>query len=82
MKKLSVNSPEYRDLVSKLLGKEVKFEDLPAVPIPTSPKTLPSLSSTRSPPKQKAAIPKPVAKRSAPKKSAPKKVAKKAKKSK
>ena len=85
MKKLSVNSPEYRDLVSKLLGKEVKFDDLPAVPIPTSPtlsKTLPPLSSTQFPPKQKAAIPKPVAKKSAPKKSAPKKVAKKAKKSK
>ena len=34
MKKLSVNSPEYRNLVSKLLGKEVKFGDLPAVAIP------------------------------------------------
>ena len=74
MKKLSVNSPEYRDLVSKLLGKEVKFEDLPAVPIPKSPvtsKTLPPLSSTspRSPPKRKAI--------QKPKKSVPKKVAKK-----
>ena len=68
MKKLSVNSPEYRDLVSKLLGKEVKFEDLPEVPIPKSPavlKALPAISSpSRSPPKQT-------------KKSAPKKVAKK-----
>ena len=35
MKKLSVNSPEYRDLVGKLLGKEVKFDNLPS--IPTSP---------------------------------------------
>ena len=59
MKKLSVNSPEYRDIVSKLLGKEVKFEDIPAVPIPKSPvtsKTLPSISSissiSHSPPKQ------------------------------
>ena len=68
MKKLSVNSPEYRDLVSKLLGKEVKFEDLPAVPIPTS-KILPSISSiSRSPPKQNT-VPN--------KKSVPKKVAKK-----
>ena len=37
MKKLPVNSPEYRDIVSKLLGKEVKFENLPAISIPTSP---------------------------------------------
>ena len=37
MKKLSVNSPEYRDIVSKLLGKEVKFENLPSIPVPTSP---------------------------------------------
>ena len=53
MKKLSVNSPEYRDLVSKLLSKEVKFENLPVVPIPQSPvsstvKTLPRVSSLSS----------------------------------
>ena len=58
MKKLSVNSPEYRELVTKLLGKEVKFEASPAIPIPTSPKTLPVPS--RSPPK-------PIVKKSAPK---------------
>ena len=37
MKKISVNSPEYRDLVTKLLGKEVQFDNLPVmhVKIPT-----------------------------------------------
>ena len=29
MKKLSVESAEYRDLVSKLLGREVRFDNLP-----------------------------------------------------
>ena len=38
-KKLQVNSPEYRSLVSSLLGKEVKFENLPEIKIPQSPTT-------------------------------------------
>jgi hypothetical protein len=29
MKKMNVNSPEYRSLVTSLLGKDVKFEDVP-----------------------------------------------------
>ena len=65
MKKISVNSPEYRDIVKKLLGKEVKFENLPAISIPTSPSissNLPQISSTRSSPKQKANNSKPQSK--------------------
>ena len=37
MKKMQVNSPEYRALVSSLLGKEVKFEDVPQIEIRKSP---------------------------------------------
>ena len=37
MKKIQVNSPEYRALVSGLLGKEVKFEDVPQIEIRKSP---------------------------------------------
>ena len=37
MKKMQVNSPEYRALVSSLLGKEVKFEDVPQIEIRQSP---------------------------------------------
>ena len=37
MKKMQVNSPEYRVLVSSLLGKEVKFEDAPQIEIRKSP---------------------------------------------
>ena len=33
MKKMQVNSPEYRALVSSLLGKEVKFEDVPQIEV-------------------------------------------------
>lgn len=44
MKKMEVNSPEYRALVSKLLGKEVKFEDVPQIEMQKSPSIL-SVSS-------------------------------------
>ena len=37
MKKMQVNSPEYRALVSGLLGREVKFEDVPQIEIHKSP---------------------------------------------
>ena len=37
MKKMQVNSPEYRALVSGLLGREVKFEDVPQIEIRKSP---------------------------------------------
>ena len=33
MKKMQVNSPEYRALVSGLLGREVKFEDVPQIEV-------------------------------------------------
>ena len=33
MKKMQVNSPEYRALVSGLLGREVKFGDVPQIPV-------------------------------------------------
>ena len=41
MKKIQVNSPEYRALVSSLLGKEVKFDDVPQIEIRKSPDALP-----------------------------------------
>ena len=35
-KKMQVNSPEYRALVSSLLGKQVVFEDVPKIKMPKS----------------------------------------------
>ena len=40
-KKIQVNSPEYRALVTSLLGREVKFEDVPKIEIKKSPKSPP-----------------------------------------
>jgi hypothetical protein len=37
IKKIQVNSPEYRALVSSLLGREVKFENTPQIEIRKSP---------------------------------------------
>ena len=37
MKKMQVNSPEYRALVTGLLGREVKFEDVPQIEMRKSP---------------------------------------------
>lgn len=52
MKKLQVNSPEYRALVSSLLGKEVKFEDVPQIEIRKSPPLQKKVVSPRvSPPR-------------------------------
>ena len=47
MKKMQVNSPEYRALVSGLLGKEVKFEDVPQIEVRKSP---PIVRDVASPP--------------------------------
>ena len=47
-KKIDVNSPEYRDLVNNLLGKEVNFEHIPKIQIPKS-----SSVSTTLPPLKK-----------------------------
>ena len=54
MKKMNVNSPEYRALVSSLLGKEVKFEDAPQIEIRKSPSiaSASSSSSKKSPQNQ------------------------------
>ena len=47
-KKIDVNSPEYRNLVNNLLGKEVNFEHIPKIQIPKS-----SPVSTKLPPLKK-----------------------------
>ncbi len=49
---MDINSPEYRSLVTNLLGPNVQFEDVPRIPIPSSPlmiktKQLPPLISTQ-----------------------------------
>ena len=38
MKKMQVNSPEYRALVSSLLGREIQFEDVPQIEVEKSPR--------------------------------------------
>ena len=49
---MNINSPEYRSIVSSLLGRTVQFEDVPQVPIPSSPtvrtQQLPPLTSSKS----------------------------------
>ena len=50
MKKMNVNSPEYRALVSSLLGKEVRFQDVPQIEIRKSPAILSASSSPLSSP--------------------------------
>ena len=56
MKKMQVNSPEYRALVSSLLGKEVKFEDVPQIEIRKSPPVTkkPVTKKSKPSPKKKA----------------------------
>ena len=56
MKKMQVNSPEYRALVSGLLGREVKFEDVPQIEIrksPPAPKKATVLAKKSTPLKKK-----------------------------
>ena len=54
MKKMQVNSPEYRALVSSLLGKEVKFEDVPQIEVRKSPPA-PKKAVASPPPIKKSA---------------------------
>ena len=41
MKKIQVNSPEYQKIVNNLLGKEIKFEDVPQIPQEKTTVTVP-----------------------------------------
>lgn len=47
MKKMQLNSPEYRALVTSLLGREVEFQDLPQIPVSKSPTVSKALPPNR-----------------------------------